>query len=75
MNLWKWILDLRQMLQLNRRPGFCSGAGHRAVLIQQNRGWIVNIASKAALDHGAGGALYAASKAGALALLIRLPPK
>ena len=37
-------------------------------MIRQNRGWIVNIASKAAFDHGAGGALYEASKAGALAL-------
>jgi len=38
-------------------------------MIRQNRGWIVNIASKAAFDHAAGGALYAASKAAALALM------
>ncbi|HEX3371118.1 MAG TPA: SDR family oxidoreductase, partial [Candidatus Acidoferrales bacterium] len=33
------------------------------------RGWVVNIASKAAIDHAAGGALYAASKAAALAMM------
>jgi NAD(P)-dependent dehydrogenase (short-subunit alcohol dehydrogenase family) len=37
-------------------------------MIRQKRGWIVNIASKAAVDHAAGGAFYAASKAGAVAL-------
>jgi len=42
-------------------------------MIQQNRGWIVNIASKAALDHGAGGAPYAASKRGRWPYLIRSP--
>jgi NAD(P)-dependent dehydrogenase (short-subunit alcohol dehydrogenase family) len=38
-------------------------------MIKQNRGWIVNIASKAAFDHAAGGSIYAASKAAALALM------
>jgi NAD(P)-dependent dehydrogenase (short-subunit alcohol dehydrogenase family) len=69
MNLWE--VDPRtydQMLQLNLKAGFVLARAIVPVLIQQNRGWIVNIASKAALDHGAGGALYAASKAGALAL-------
>src|SRR6267378_540295 len=68
-NLWE--VDPRtydQMLQLNLKAGFVLARAIVPVLIQQNRGWIVNIASKAALDHGAGGALYAASKAGALAL-------
>jgi NAD(P)-dependent dehydrogenase (short-subunit alcohol dehydrogenase family) len=68
-NLWE--VDPRtydQMLQLNLRAGFVLARSIVPVMIQQNRGWIVNIASKAALDHGAGGALYAASKAGALAL-------
>src|SRR6267378_1634400 len=68
-NLWE--VDSRtydQMLQLNLKAGFVLARAIVPVLIQQNRGWIVNIASKAAVDHGAGGALYAASKAGALAL-------
>jgi NAD(P)-dependent dehydrogenase (short-subunit alcohol dehydrogenase family) len=69
MNLWE--VDPRtydQMLQLNLKAGFVLARAIVPVLIQQNRGWIVNIASKAAVDHAAGGALYAASKAGALAL-------
>ncbi len=68
-NLWE--VDPRsydQMLQLNLKAGFVLARAIVPVMIQQNRGWIVNIASKAAVDHGAGGGLYAASKAGALAL-------
>ena len=57
-----------QMLQLNLKAGFVLARAVVPVMIRQNRGWIVNIASKAAVDHAAGGALYAASKAGALAL-------
>jgi len=68
-NLWE--VDPRvydQMLQLNLKAGFVLAGIVVPVMIRQNRGWIVNIASKAAVDHGAGGGLYAASKAGALAL-------
>jgi NAD(P)-dependent dehydrogenase (short-subunit alcohol dehydrogenase family) len=68
-NLWE--VEPRtydQMLQLNLKAGFVLARAIVPVMIRQNRGWIVNIASKAALDHGAGGALYAASKAGALAM-------
>ena len=36
-------------------------------MLKQKHGAIVNVASKAALDHGAGAAAYAASKAAALA--------
>ena len=66
-----WEVDPRvydQMLQLNLKAGFALACAVVPVMIRQNRGWIVNVASKAAVDHGAGGALYAASKAGALAL-------
>jgi NAD(P)-dependent dehydrogenase (short-subunit alcohol dehydrogenase family) len=68
-NLWE--ADPRvydQMLQLNLKAGLALARAVVPVMIRQNRGWIVNVASKAAVDHGAGGALYAASKAGALAL-------
>jgi NAD(P)-dependent dehydrogenase (short-subunit alcohol dehydrogenase family) len=68
-NLWEvdaGTYDL--MLALNLKAGFVLARGVVPQMIKQNSGWIVNIASKAALDHGAGGALYAASKAGALAL-------
>src|SRR5580704_15896117 len=66
-----WEVDPRtydQMLQLNLKAGFVLARVIVPVMIRQNQGWIVNIASKAALDHAAGGALYAVSKAGALAL-------
>jgi len=68
-NLWE--VDPRvydQMLQLNLKAGFALARAVVPVMIRQNRGWIVNVASKAAVNHGAGGALYAASKSGALAL-------
>jgi NAD(P)-dependent dehydrogenase (short-subunit alcohol dehydrogenase family) len=57
-----------QMLQLNLRAGYVLARSVVPQMIRQKRGWIVNIASKAAVDHAAGGAFYAASKAGALAL-------
>jgi NAD(P)-dependent dehydrogenase (short-subunit alcohol dehydrogenase family) len=68
-NLWE--VDPRiydQMLELNLKAGFVLARAVVPVMIRQNRGWVVNIASKAALDHAAGGGLYAASKAAALAL-------
>ncbi len=57
-----------QMLQLNLRAGYVLARSIVPQMIRQKRGWIVNIASKAAVDHAAGGAFYAASKAGAVAL-------
>ncbi len=66
-----WESDLHtfdKMLTLNLKAGFVLARAVVPQMIRQNRGWIVNIASKAAFDHAAGGALYAASKAGALAL-------
>jgi NAD(P)-dependent dehydrogenase (short-subunit alcohol dehydrogenase family) len=38
-------------------------------MLKQGRGSIVNVAAKAAFDHGAGAAAYAASKAAAVALI------
>jgi NAD(P)-dependent dehydrogenase (short-subunit alcohol dehydrogenase family) len=69
-NLWE--VDARtydKMLQLNLKAGFVLARAVVPQMIRQNRGWIVNIASKAAFDHAAGGALYAASKAAALAMM------
>ena len=69
-NLWE--VDPRtydKMLQLNLKAGFVLARAVVPQMIKQNSGWIVNIASKAAFDHAAGGALYAASKAGALAMM------
>jgi NAD(P)-dependent dehydrogenase (short-subunit alcohol dehydrogenase family) len=69
-NLWE--VDPRtydKMLQLNLKAGFVLARAVVPRMIKQNRGWIVNIASKAAFDHAAGGALYAATKAAALAMM------
>jgi NAD(P)-dependent dehydrogenase (short-subunit alcohol dehydrogenase family) len=68
-NLWE--VDAKaydRMLDVNLKAGFVLSRAVVPQMIRQNRGWIVNIASKAAFDHAAGGALYEASKAGVLAL-------
>jgi NAD(P)-dependent dehydrogenase (short-subunit alcohol dehydrogenase family) len=67
-----WEVDLHtydKMLQLNLKSGFVLARAIVPQMIRQNRGWIVNIASKAAFDHAAGAAMYAASKSAALALM------
>ena len=56
-NLWE--ADLRtydQMLGLNLKAGFVLARAIVPQMIRQTRGWIVNVASKAAFDHVAGGA-------------------
>ena len=39
------------------------------IMLKAGHGSIVNVAAKAAIDHGAGAGVYAASKAGAVALM------
>ncbi len=69
-NLWETDPKVyERMLALNVKSGFALVRAAVPVMIRQNRGWIVNIAAKAAYDHGAGAGLYAASKAGALAMM------
>jgi NAD(P)-dependent dehydrogenase (short-subunit alcohol dehydrogenase family) len=67
-----WEMETKifdQMLALNLRSGYAlSRAGVRAML-KQGHGAIVNVAAKAAFDHAAGAAAYAASKAAAVAML------
>jgi NAD(P)-dependent dehydrogenase (short-subunit alcohol dehydrogenase family) len=67
-----WEMDtkvLDQMLALNLRSGYALSRATVPVMLKQRRGAIVNVASKAAFDHPAGAAAYAASKAAAVALL------
>jgi|SRR5579863_1991180 NAD(P)-dependent dehydrogenase (short-subunit alcohol dehydrogenase family) len=67
-----WEVDPHEydrMLQLNLQAGFVLARAVVPQMIKQNRGWIVNVASKAAFDHAAGGSLYAASKAAVVALM------
>jgi NAD(P)-dependent dehydrogenase (short-subunit alcohol dehydrogenase family) len=57
------------MLALNLRSGYVLSAAVVPTMLKQQRGSIVNIASKAAVDHAAGASAYAASKAAALAMM------
>lgn len=61
------VLDT--MLLLNLRSGFTLARAVVPALLKQRRGSFVNVAAKAAFDHGAGAAAYAASKAAAVALM------
>jgi NAD(P)-dependent dehydrogenase (short-subunit alcohol dehydrogenase family) len=56
------------MMALNLKAGYVLARAVLPVMIRQNRGWVVNVASKAGYGHSAGAALYSASKAAALAL-------
>jgi len=58
-----------QMLALNLRSGYVLSTAVVPAMLKQKKGSIVNIASKAAIDHAAGAAAYAASKAAALAMI------
>lgn len=67
-----WELDTKdwdRMMSLNVRSGYALARAAVRAMLKQGHGAIVNIASKAALDHAAGAAAYAASKAAALAML------
>lgn len=67
-----WELEkkvLEQMLALNLHSTYELSRAVIPVMLKQRRGAIVNIAAKAAVDHGAGASAYAASKAAALAMM------
>src|SRR5271170_5174988 len=67
-----WEMDTKvfdQMLALNLRSGYALSRAAVRVMLKQGRGAIVNIAAKAAFDHGAGNSAYAASKAAAVAMM------
>lgn len=67
-----WELDTKdwdRMMALNVRSGYALARAAVRAMLKQGHGAIVNIASKAALDHAAGAAAYAASKAAALAMI------
>jgi len=67
-----WELDTAvfdQMLSLNLRSSYALARAAVRVMLKQGNGAIVNVAAKAAFDHGAGAAAYAASKAAAVAMM------
>lgn len=59
----------RLMINLNLNAGFALAHAAVPAMLRQGSGSIVNIAAKAAFDHAAGAAAYAASKAGAQAMI------
>lgn len=67
-----WELDTKvfdQMLALNLRSGYALSRAAVRVMLKQGSGAIVNVAAKAAIDHGAGAGAYSASKAAAVAMM------
>jgi NAD(P)-dependent dehydrogenase (short-subunit alcohol dehydrogenase family) len=69
-NLWELeTKTFDQMIALNLRCGYILAREAVPAMLKQKSGAIVDISSKAAVDHGAGASAYAASKAGALALM------
>ena len=67
-----WDLEattLDRMLALNLRAGYVLSHAAVVPMLKQRHGAIVNVAAKAAVDHGGGAAAYAASKAAAVAMI------
>jgi NADP-dependent 3-hydroxy acid dehydrogenase YdfG len=64
------ILD--QMLSLNLYSGYVLSRSVVPAMLKQGRGTIVNVTSRAAIDHAASAAAYAASNAAAVAMSIHL---
>ncbi len=67
-----WELETKvfdQMLAVNLRAGYALSRAAVRAMLKEGHGAIVNVASKAALDHAAGAAAYAASKAAAVAMM------
>jgi NAD(P)-dependent dehydrogenase (short-subunit alcohol dehydrogenase family) len=69
-SLWETEASLLdRMLALNLRSGWVLSRAVAAPMIERGNGAIVNVAARAAFDHAAGLAAYAASKAAAVALI------
>ncbi|HSU89407.1 MAG TPA: SDR family oxidoreductase [Terriglobia bacterium] len=67
-----WETDSKtfdQMLALNLRSGYVLCRAIVPVMLKQRSGVIANVSSRAAVDHAAGMAAYAASKAAAVAMI------
>jgi NAD(P)-dependent dehydrogenase (short-subunit alcohol dehydrogenase family) len=67
-----WQVDsevLDRMFALNFRSGYILSRAFVPLMLKQGSGAIINVASRAAVDHGAGAAAYAASKAASVAMM------
>jgi NAD(P)-dependent dehydrogenase (short-subunit alcohol dehydrogenase family) len=58
-----------QMFALNFRSGYVLSRAVVPLMLKQGSGAIVNVSARAAFDHAAGAAAYAASKAASLAMI------
>lgn len=68
--LWEMeTKDWDNMMSLNLRSGYILTRAAVRAMLKQGHGAIVNVASKAAVDHAAGAAAYSASKAAAVAMI------
>jgi NAD(P)-dependent dehydrogenase (short-subunit alcohol dehydrogenase family) len=61
--------EFDRMLTLNLRSGYTLLRAVVPAMVKQGRGAIVNVASRAAVDHAGGAAGYASSKAAAVAMM------
>ena len=67
-----WEVEMKvfdRMMALNLRSGLILSRAAIPTMLKAGRGVFVNVASKAALEHAAGNAAYAASKAAAVAMI------
>ncbi|HWB32625.1 MAG TPA: SDR family oxidoreductase [Acidobacteriaceae bacterium] len=68
--LWKTdSAAFERMLSLNLRAGYVLSRAIVPQMLKQGSGAIINVAARAAVDHAAGAAAYAASKAAAVAMM------
>jgi NAD(P)-dependent dehydrogenase (short-subunit alcohol dehydrogenase family) len=68
--LWQTGLDVfERMMTLNVRSGFVLARSAVPGMVERGSGAIVNVSSRAAVDHAAGASAYAASKAAAVAMM------
>jgi NAD(P)-dependent dehydrogenase (short-subunit alcohol dehydrogenase family) len=68
--LWETTADtFDRMMLLNVRSGFVLARVVVPAMVRRGSGSIVNISSRAAVDHAAGASAYAASKAAAVAMM------
>jgi NAD(P)-dependent dehydrogenase (short-subunit alcohol dehydrogenase family) len=68
--LWQTGLDVYdRMMSANVRSGLVLARAAVPLMLAQKSGSIVNISSRAAVDHAAGAGAYAASKAAAVAMM------
>jgi NAD(P)-dependent dehydrogenase (short-subunit alcohol dehydrogenase family) len=68
--LWEVpVKDFERMIALNLRAGFVLARAAAPAMLKQGKGAIVNVAARTASDHAAGASAYAASKAGAVAMI------